>query len=341
MSTQTPTLPAQQQRPADPVTTINTLLVRNKDALFAAVPKHLTADRMIRVATTELRKNPKLAECDQRSLIGCIVESSQLGLEIGGYLGHAYLVPYKVKGYPVCQLIVGYKGMVDIARRSGEISTIQARVVHERDEFNFEFGLSPTLKHKPSTDDNPGKVKYAYAVCVLKDGGTQFEVMTVREIEGIRSRSRSKDNGPWVTDWEEMAKKTVLRRLCKLLPVSVELQRAAAIDERSDDTFQLPLNLGADLALPLPESPVDKLESEPEGGEQGSTGGTRSSQLADKLKKGKATVFDNFKAFIENAKSENEFSQAFDEITVAKDAGDITADQATELGNMLAAKRAS
>ena len=244
------------------VTQIQDLLVRSKEGLQQALPKHMTAERMIRVAVTAIQKVPKLLECDARSLIGAIVEASQLGLEPDGILGHAYLVPYTLKKgtaqeKTICQLIVGYKGLIDLTRRTGTIKTIEAHVVHEKDEFDYEFGLQPKLKHKPSRLGDPGKVIFAYAVGHMNNEGVQFEVMNVREIEAIRARSRAARSGPWVTDWEAMAKKTVLRRLAKLLPVSVEAQRAIALDER-DDTSIAPMNLGAGLQLDLPEAEADE-----------------------------------------------------------------------------------
>ena len=244
------------------VSQIQDLLVRSKEGLQQALPKHMTAERMIRVAVTAIQKVPKLLECDARSLIGAIVEASQLGLEPDGILGHAYLVPYTLKKgtaqeKTICQLIVGYKGLIDLTRRTGTIKTIEAHVVYEKDEFDYEFGLEPKLKHKPSRLGDPGKVLFAYAVGHMNSGGVQFEVMNVREIEAIRARSRAARSGPWVTDWEAMAKKTVLRRLAKLLPVSVEAQRAIALDER-DDTSIPPMNLGAGLTLDLPEADLDE-----------------------------------------------------------------------------------
>lgn len=235
--------------------TIRDILIRSKEGLQQALPKHLTAERMIRVAMTVIQKTPKLLECDKRSLIGAIVEASQLGLEPDGVLGHAYLVPYG----NTCQLIVGYKGLIDLSRRSGTIKTIDARVVYEKDEFDFSYGLHPKCEHRPSRLADPGKPIYVYAVGHLLNNGVQYEVMTVREVEAIRARSRASKNGPWVTDWEAMAKKTVLRRLCKLLPVSVETQRAIAIDEHDDSSTPL-VNLGVGLDLDLPESDADPVQ---------------------------------------------------------------------------------
>lgn len=236
--------------------TIRDILIRSKEGLQQALPKHMTAERMIRVAMTVIQKTPKLMDCDKRSLIGAIVEASQLGLEPDGVLGHAYLVPYG----NICQLIPGYKGLIDLSRRSGTIKTIEARIVYEKDEFDYSYGLNPKCEHRPSRLPDPGKAIYVYAIGHLLNGGVQYEVMTVREVEAIRSRSRASKNGPWVTDWEAMAKKTVLRRLCKLLPVSVETQRAIAIDER-DDTATPLVNLGVGLDLDLPEAETEIIDA--------------------------------------------------------------------------------
>lgn len=210
--------------------TIRVLLEKSKPQIALALPRHLSADRILRISMTSIRRTPKLLACNPQSLLGAIMQASQLGLEPDGVLGHAYLVPFKEE----VQLIVGYKGLIDLARRSGQLSTIYARVVCAKDQFEYAYGLTERLEHIPSAEVDPGEMVAAYAVARLKDGAQQFEVMTSREITAIRERSRAKDDGPWVTDPAEMWKKTVLRRLCKMLPASVELARAVALDERAD-----------------------------------------------------------------------------------------------------------
>lgn len=206
------------------------LLGRAKNQIALALPKHMTPERMARVALTACQKTPQLLDCDTRSVVGAVIQASQLGLEPDGVLGHAYLVPYKDQ----CQLIVGYRGLIELTRRSGQISTIFARIVYEKDDWDFSYGIEPTLKHVPTDADDPGKMLAAYAVCRLRDGGVQYEWMWKRQIDAIKNRSPAGNRGPWVTDYEEMAKKTVLRRLCKMLPVSVELARATNLDEMHD-----------------------------------------------------------------------------------------------------------
>lgn len=222
------------QRSAN-ATTLATLLQKQKSAIEAALPRHLSADRMLRIALTEIRKNPDLASCEPMSFLGSVVQAAQLGLEPGSALGHAYLVPFfnKHTERREVQLIVGYRGLLDLARRSGQIVSISAHAVYDGDEFEFEFGLHEKLKHIPGRDrvSKERRLIAVYAIARLKDGGHQVEVMTREEVEAIRKRSKASDSGPWKTDFDEMAKKTVIRRLFKYLPVSVEIQRAVALDE--------------------------------------------------------------------------------------------------------------
>lgn len=195
-----------------------------------ALPKSLTADRLTRIIITECRKTPELLNCSQESFLGSVLQCAQLGLEPGSALGHCYLLPYGKN----CQLIIGYRGMIDLARRSGQIASINAYCVYEADEFEYELGLHPDIKHKPSPLADRGAITYVYAVAVLIGGGVQFEVMSRAEIEAVRKQSKAGKNGPWVTHWSEMARKTVVRKLFKYLPVSIEAVRAVEIDERSD-----------------------------------------------------------------------------------------------------------
>lgn len=208
-----------------------------KAQMALALPKHMTADRLARIALTEVRKTPALARCDQASFLGAIMQCAQLGLEPGGALGHAYLLPFenRKKGTTEVQFIVGYRGMIDLARRSGQILSIEARAVYEADKFHVKLGLNPDLQHEPDWEaPDRGPLRFVYAVAKLKDGGTQFEVMSRAEIERVRAKSRAAQSGPWVDHFEEMAKKTVLRRLFKYLPVSIEVAQAAEQDERVD-----------------------------------------------------------------------------------------------------------
>lgn len=211
--------------------TIRTLLERMKPELAKVLPKHLEPDRILRIALTEIRRNPKLLDASRESLLGAVMLSAQLGLEPGP-LGHCYLIPYynsKTKSYEV-QFQLGYKGMLDLVRRSGQIEMIDAHVVHEKDVFDYQYGLEPKLYHKPALKERGAPIA-VYAIAKFKDGGYSYLVMSVEDVEKIRKRSKAADNGPWVTDWEAMAKKTAIKQLCKYLPLSIEVQKGLAVDE--------------------------------------------------------------------------------------------------------------
>lgn len=208
--------------------TIEDLIKDMVPAMKEAMPKHMDVNRFTRIALTQLRTNPKLRECSAKSLLAAIIQSAQLGLEIG-LLGHAYLVPFRNKGDMEVQFIIGYKGMIDLARRSGDIKSINAHEVYENDLFELVYGLDESLKHVPwhiRTDeefDGPGTVRGAYMVAHFKDGGHYMHYMPVHEINQHRQRSKASSNGPWVSDYIEMCKKTVVRAGWKWLPISIEV----------------------------------------------------------------------------------------------------------------------
>lgn len=218
--------------------TIQSLLKKMEPQMAMCLPKHLSPSRLARIALTCLRQTPKLQQCEPTTFIASIMQAAQLGLE-PGVLGQCYLIPFynsKTKSME-CQFMPGYRGFIDLARRSGKIISLVARAVYENDFFNFEFGLHEKLEHKPAMN-NKGNLIAVYAVAILKDGGHQFEVMSLDEINQIRSSSKSKDQGPWVTHFEEMAKKTVVRRLFKWLPASPEMQKTAMLDEFQEAGIQ-------------------------------------------------------------------------------------------------------
>lgn len=209
-----------------------------KGTLAAVLPKHVGADRMLKIALGALRTTPKLMNCSVESLMGAVVHCSQLGLEPNTPLGHAYLIPFenRKKGVTEVQIVLGYKGLIDLARRSGQIVSIAAHEVCANDEFEYSYGLDETLVHKPAMGAR-GPVVAFYAVAKLQGGGHAFEVMSAEQINEIRDNSqnykfaRDKKTTVWGQHYAEMGRKTVLRRLVKYLPVSIELASAAALDE--------------------------------------------------------------------------------------------------------------
>ena len=176
-----------------------------------AMPKSMTPDRLTRIVMTECRKTPALLKCAPESFYGAVLQCAALGLEPGSALGHCYLLPFgngkDRSGRPNAQLIIGYRGMIDLARRSGQIISLQAWTVHAQDTFNYQLGLEPDIQHVPASTADRGPVTHVYAVAKLKGGGIQFEVMSRAEIEKVRASSKAGNSGPWSSHWDEMAKK--------------------------------------------------------------------------------------------------------------------------------------
>jgi recombination protein RecT len=200
-------------------------------AIDAAVPSGMSSTRFMRVCLTEISKNPKLADCTKQSFLGAVMTAAQLGLEFGP-LGQAYLVPYR----DTCTLIIGYKGMIDLARRSGQLQSIVARPVHQLDEFDFVYGSVEDVTHRPYMGGDRGPVVAYYGVARLADGGQVIHVMSPADVDKFRRRSATQKNepsGPWVTDFDAMACKTVIRRMAPWLPMSVEAAQAIETDEQT------------------------------------------------------------------------------------------------------------
>ncbi len=222
----------QKKKPED---SLESLFENSKGALAQVLPKHLPVERVIRIALAARSRNPLLMKCTSSSILQSVMTAAQLGLEPGGPLAHSYLVPYRNNklGADVyeCQLIPGYRGLIDLARRAGMVKSVQARVVHAKDTFSYCYGLTPNLTHEPSRDPDPGPLTHVYAIVYPAEGGADFDVMSKADIDRIRKRSRAAEAGPWVTDYEEMGKKTVIKRLLKTQPMSQEL--ASAIDHEN------------------------------------------------------------------------------------------------------------
>lgn len=205
------------------------LLTLMADEIKKALPDNVKSERFQRIALTAFNGNAKLQQCNPTSFLAAMMQSAQLGLEPNTPLGQAYLIPY---GSNV-QFQVGYKGMLDLAHRTGQYKNIQSQIVYENDEFEIEYGLNPKLKHIPNMQSDRGRVTGYYSVYNLINGGQGFEYMTKEEVERhARKFSKTFNNGPWKTDFDEMAKKTVLKKVLKYAPMSIELQDVTSIDER-------------------------------------------------------------------------------------------------------------
>lgn len=222
-------------KPASPVVQFRDFLEKQRHQIASALPKHVSPDRMIRLACTEFSKNPLLQKCTPVSVFGSIIQASQLGLEIG-VNGQAYLVPYfnkKANAYE-CQLIPGYKGLIALARRSGEVSSIETHIVYARDDFDLVLGIESSVKHVPFLEGDRGAPRLVYGVAKFKDGGYHFEWMPLTEVDRIRSRSKAANSGPWVTDYDQMVRKTLIRRMANYLPMSIELSNAIQVGDSAD-----------------------------------------------------------------------------------------------------------
>ena len=198
-----------------------------------ALPQVMTPERFTRIALSAVSNTPKLGSCTPQSFLGAMMNAAQLGLEPNTPLGQAYLIPFenRKKGVTECQFQIGYKGLIDLAYRSGEVKMIDAQTVYENDEFEYELGMDPVLKHKPART-NRGNPIYFYATFKLTNGGQGFQVMSIEDVqEHAKKYSKTYNNGPWQTNFEEMAKKTVLKKLLKYAPLKTEFVKQVTQDE--------------------------------------------------------------------------------------------------------------
>lgn len=198
-----------------------------------ALPQVMTPERFTRISLSAVSNTPKLGNCTPQSFLGAMMNAAQLGLEPNTPLGQAYLIPFenRKKGITECQFQIGYKGIIDLAYRSGEVKMIDAQTVYENDEFEYELGIDPVLKHKPART-NRGNPIYFYATFKLTNGGQGFQVMSIEDVqEHAKKYSKTYNNGPWQTNFEEMAKKTVLKKLLKYAPLKTEFVKQVTQDE--------------------------------------------------------------------------------------------------------------
>jgi recombination protein RecT len=216
-------------------TTITGML---KDARFVSkiqqsCAKHMTADKVAGIAMGAVRKNPKLQKCDPVTLFGAVLEIAQMGLEIGPR--GCYILPFenRKRGTVDVTVIPSYQGLLKLALQSDQVLAVYATEVCAHDDFDYSLGLDTTLVHRPKMSGR-GNLVGAYAVATLAGGIKQFEVMDLDAIDAIMKRSKSSNNGPWQTDKAMMARKTVIKRLLKVLDSSSELDRAIAVDDGQD-----------------------------------------------------------------------------------------------------------
>lgn len=220
--------------------TVGDILKTNMTLLQEAAPRHMTVDRLLRIAVTLVRQTPRLQQCTLPSVLSGVMRSAQTGLDLDPFLGEAYLVPFKngrltrQAGRDVyeAQWIAGYQGMLKLSRQSGLVKTIEARAVRAGDTFDYEYGTGRFIKHKPGLER--GEITHVYCIVDQVNEGITFTVMSKADVDKRRARSRAKDDGPWVTDYEPMALKTVTRDHYRWMPKSTELARVITFDERSE-----------------------------------------------------------------------------------------------------------
>lgn len=198
-----------------------------------ALPAVITPERFTRMALSAINNTPELTECTPMSFIAALMNAAQLGMEPNTPLGQAYLIPYKNHGVLECQFQIGYKGMIDLAYRSGQIQMIQAQAVREQDDFEYQYGLEPKLVHRPGPGERGGII-FIYGVFRLTNGGYGFEVSNKADMDAFAARYSKSFGGkysPWTDHYEDMAKKTVIKRALKYAPVSSDFQKALSMDE--------------------------------------------------------------------------------------------------------------
>ena len=252
------------------VTGLKLLLSKMQGQIAKALPSVLTPERYTRMVMTALSTNPDLQKCTPESFLGAVMQAAQLGVEPNTPLGQAYLIPYRNKGRLECQFILGYKSFLDLAYRSGEVSIIDAQAVHANDEFEYEYGLEPKLKFKPALK-NRGEVIAYYAMFKTKAGGFNFLVMSKEDIQAhakTYSKAYSTGYSPWSTNFDAMAKKTVLKQVLKYAPLKSEFVKNLAADETIKTDIQPDMVDVNDETEPINVTPVEeepKKEELPDG----------------------------------------------------------------------------
>lgn len=212
-----------------------------------ALPSVMTPERFTRMVLSAISNSPQLASCTPQSFLGAMMSAAQLGVEPNTPLGQAYILPYKNKGVLEAQFQLGYKGIIDLAYRSGEVEVIQAQIVYANDKFTCTYGLDPKLEHIPADGDRGEPVK-VYAMFKTKSGGYGFEVMSMEDVKihaSKYSKAFTSTYSPWQTNFEEMAKKTVLKKVLKYAPLKSDFVRGVVQDESikngiSEDMYSVP-----------------------------------------------------------------------------------------------------
>jgi len=266
---------------------VKSLIASNIQAIKSVLPKHATPERIARIAYTALITNPTLARCTQLSLMNCIIQSSILGLEIGGPLGHAVLIPFKNNriGQYEATLVIQYQGLIALAHNTGNVKSVTAHPVFENDQFRYNYGLNPDLAHVPCREVNPGELIHAYAIIQYTNGGHDFEVIGAKVASEAMGRSAAKfqKDSPWnkKEDIPAMWVKTAIRRLMNRVPKSAEIRKSMDVETVSGqdmnhiidikmDDFP-PINMGATQISPTTSAQKTGDKQSPEQSQEQNT----------------------------------------------------------------------
>jgi len=265
------------------IVTVASFMEKQKDLISKVLPKTITPERMLGIFTMILKSTPALRECTQQSLIGAVIQTAQLGLQPGN-MGHIHLIPFRNNGVKEVQLVIGYKGFVELINRSGKASVLNAEVVYENDQFQYEQGLNPILRHIPVATNRGEKIG---VYCIAKNllaNEKVFIYLHKEEVEKVHkaSKARSSQYSPWATWPEEMWKKTAVKRISKLLPLSAEQQGAISADETIKTKFDKDMTSVPDETKWNKAEDAEVVSEEPQNGAETAQNGSPSEQLAPK-----------------------------------------------------------
>ena len=249
---------------------IDDMIKKMSPEIKKALPSFFTPERFTRMALSTLNNNVKLRDCSPVTVLAAMMNAAQLGLEPNTPLGQAYLIPYRNHGKMECQFQIGYKGLIDLAYRNENIQTVQAQCVYENDEFEYELGLEPKLIHKPALTDR-GNLILVYALWKSQNGGYGFEVMSKDDIDAHArrySQSFNSSSSPWKSNYEEMAKKTVIKKCLKYAPLKSDSEAAKSL--ASDNTIKS--SISVDMSEVAPDEVAgeyEEMDNVPEGSTTG------------------------------------------------------------------------
>ena len=244
-----------------PIEAMRGTLVRMQSEFQAALPPQIPVEKFIRTTLTAVQMNPELLGADRRSLLGACMKAAQDGLLLDGR--EAAPVIFRTKEGPKVQYMPMVGGILKKIRNSGELASISAQVAYDKDHFEYELGDNENIVHKPFLGEDRGKPIAVYAVAKTKDGAIYREVMSVADVDKVRQASRAKDAGPWVQWWDEMAKKTVIRRMAKRLPSSADVDQVLQSDNEASGFVQIERREAVNIT-PVPEAqqaPLSRLKA--------------------------------------------------------------------------------